>query len=229
MVDGIGVTAGPGQVSNRQNQPRMKFIVGNWPGTSRALVKYPGESLGLGIYSKPMRSIQKSVSEPIRVIPNNSEASFNPYQSEADWKSIRMNTTNPNKSKLSIRINSKLTGFIRIEISDLFGLKIVNSDCELSEISMLLRIPLKNGQKRSGMPGRFRTSLHVGNITKPAWRFWRVSCRIARRVPITTRAIHPDLDQFPGSISTRGMCVFFSERVTSKYIQKFHAYTFFVQ
>ena len=49
------------------------------PGTSRALVKYLGESLGLGIYSKPMRPIQKSVSEPIRVIPKKSEASFNPY------------------------------------------------------------------------------------------------------------------------------------------------------
>ena len=33
-----------------------------------------------------------------------------------------MNPTNPNQSKLSIRMNPKLTGFIRIEISDLFGL-----------------------------------------------------------------------------------------------------------
>ena len=100
----------------------MKLIVGNWPGTSQALVKYPGESLGLGIYSKPMRPIQKSVSEPIRVIPNKSETSFNLYQSEAHLKSIRMNPANPNQFKLSIRINPKLTGFIRIEISDLFGL-----------------------------------------------------------------------------------------------------------
>ena len=66
----------------------MKVIVGNWSGTSLALVKYPGESHGLGIYSKLMQPIQKSVSEPIRVIPNKSEASFNPHQSEAHLKSI---------------------------------------------------------------------------------------------------------------------------------------------
>ena len=77
------------------NQPRMKFIVGNWSGTSRALVMYPEKSIGFGIYSKPMRPIQKSVSEPIRVIPNKSEASFNPYLPKADLKSIR--TLNPNE------------------------------------------------------------------------------------------------------------------------------------
>ena len=44
-------------------------------GSSRELA----ESLGLGIYFKPMRPIQKSISGPIRVIPNKSEASFNPY------------------------------------------------------------------------------------------------------------------------------------------------------
>ena len=71
--------------SSREPAESTQDIVhfGNWPGTSRVLIKYPGESLGLGIYSKPMRPIQKSVSEPIRVIPNKSEASFNPYQSEA--------------------------------------------------------------------------------------------------------------------------------------------------
>ena len=93
----------PGQVGNRRNQPRMKFIVGNWSGTSRALVKYPGECLELGIYSKPMRPIQKSVSEPIRVIPNKSKARFDPYQSEAHLKSIR--TLNPNESEID-RIHS---------------------------------------------------------------------------------------------------------------------------
>ena len=40
---------------------------------------------------------------------------------------------------------------------------------------MLLRTPLNNIQKRAGYPGRLPT----------------------------TRAIRPDLDQFPGSISTR--------------------------
>ena len=60
---------------------------------------YPGESLGLGIYSKPIRPIQKSVSEPIQVIPNKSEACFNPYQSKAHLKSIR--TLNPNESDQS--------------------------------------------------------------------------------------------------------------------------------
>ena len=53
----------------------------------------------MGIYSKPMRPIQKSVSEPIQVIPNKSEASFNPYQSEAHLKSIR--SLNPNESDQS--------------------------------------------------------------------------------------------------------------------------------
>ena len=116
---------------------RLCCIAGNWvessgltrdrTGSSREpVVKYPGESLGLGIYSKPMRPIQKSVSEPIRVIPNKSEASFNPYQSEGDLISMRtlnpMNPTNPNLSKLSIRMNPKWTGFIRIDISDLFEL-----------------------------------------------------------------------------------------------------------
>ena len=113
----------PCQVGNRQNQPRMKFIVGNWSETSRALVKYPRESLRLGIYSKPMRPIQKSVFESIRVIPNKSKASFNLYQSEIHFKSIR--TLNPNEfdeSELVQTFNPKLTGFIRIEISDLFGL-----------------------------------------------------------------------------------------------------------
>ena len=114
------LVAGPGQVGNRQNQPRIKFIVRNWPETSRALVKYPGESLGLKIYTKPMRAIQKFISEPIRVIPNKLEASFNPYQSEAHLKSIR--TLNLNQSKLSIRMNPKFTGFIRIEISNSSGL-----------------------------------------------------------------------------------------------------------
>ena len=42
------------------------------------------------------------------------------------------------------------------------------SNCELCIILMLLRTPLKNSQKRAGYPGRFPTSLHVGNITKPA-------------------------------------------------------------
>ena len=74
-------------------------IVQNWSGTNRALVKYPGETLGLGIYSKQMRPIQESVSKPIRVIPNKSEASFNPYQSEAHLKSIR--TLIPNESSQS--------------------------------------------------------------------------------------------------------------------------------
>ena len=46
-----------------------------------------------------MRLFQKSVSEPIRVSPNKSEASFNPYQSEADLKSIQ--TLNPNESDQS--------------------------------------------------------------------------------------------------------------------------------
>ena len=54
---------------------------------------------GFGIYSKAIRPIQKSVSEPIRVIPNKSEASFNPYQSEAHSKSTR--TLNPNESDQS--------------------------------------------------------------------------------------------------------------------------------
>ena len=73
-----------------------------------------------------MRPIQKSVSEPIRVIPNKSEASFNPYQSEAHLKSIQtlnpcesdqcesVQTFNPNESEID-RIHSDLNfGFIRI-------------------------------------------------------------------------------------------------------------------
>ena len=43
-----------------------------------------------------------------------------------------------------------------------------------------LKRAIKNSQKRTGYPGRFLTNLHVGNITKPAWRFWRVPGRIAR-------------------------------------------------
>ena len=51
-----------------------------------------------------MQPIQKSVTQPIRIIPNKSEASFNPYQSEAHLKSMR--TLNPNESDQSESVHS---------------------------------------------------------------------------------------------------------------------------
>ena len=84
-------------------------------------------------------NFHESVSEPIRVIPNKSEASFKPYQSEPHLKSIRtlnpnesdesksVQTFNPNESEID-RIHSDWNfGFIRIVFElalSWFGLKI---------------------------------------------------------------------------------------------------------
>ena len=85
--------------------------------------------LGLGIYSKPMQPIQKSVSEPIQVIPDKPEASFNPHESEAHLKSIL--TLNPNASDQSESVQT----FNPNESEEYSG---DESNCESSEILMLL-------------------------------------------------------------------------------------------
>ena len=71
----------PGQVGNRQNQPRIKFIVRNWLGTSRALVKY-----WLRVDSEWKFSL-----ESFGITRFSSESDSGMARNSADWFGINFN------------------------------------------------------------------------------------------------------------------------------------------
>ena len=100
-------------------------------------MRYPGESIGLKfipIQSELFRFIPVSVSEPMRIIPNQSEKRFISRLMENGQKSIRLNPINsdrsirmkPNQSetKFSVQINPHQSelGLIQTEFSIIINL-----------------------------------------------------------------------------------------------------------